>query len=293
MNIKEAEALSGVTRQNIRFYECEGIILPARNPENDYREYSQEDIAVLKRIRLLRMLDMPLEQVRLVLSGQISLQDALTAQKTRLQEQADHLETAIAFCDTLCRQGSMENVDVLLSRMDEPEVQKKLPASWMGDYKKVALSERQKAFTFIPEEAVTTAREFTLVLCRYAEREKLDLVIIREGMYPEFTIDGIAYTAERFYTSVNGFPVATIRCVVKHPEDFEPDVPKGRKRFLKWIHYGWAMIPLLILVTVTLIQSDLTAWETWVLLLFEVVLMISYLFYFIPLHYNENGKSNR
>lgn len=40
MTIKEVEQLTNITRQNIRFYEREGLITPRRNPENQYREYS-------------------------------------------------------------------------------------------------------------------------------------------------------------------------------------------------------------------------------------------------------------
>ena len=42
MTIKELEALVGMTRANIRFYEQEGLISPTRLP-NSYRDYSQED----------------------------------------------------------------------------------------------------------------------------------------------------------------------------------------------------------------------------------------------------------
>ena len=44
MTIKEVEQLTGITRQNIRFYEREGLITPRRNPENQYREYSADDV---------------------------------------------------------------------------------------------------------------------------------------------------------------------------------------------------------------------------------------------------------
>ena len=40
MTIKDVEQLTGITRQNIRFYEREGLIAPCRNPENQYRELS-------------------------------------------------------------------------------------------------------------------------------------------------------------------------------------------------------------------------------------------------------------
>ena len=77
MNIKQAEQLSGVSRRNIRYYEQEGLITPSRNQENDYREYSQEDIEVLKRIRILRMVDMPLEQIASLLEGALPLNQAI------------------------------------------------------------------------------------------------------------------------------------------------------------------------------------------------------------------------
>ena len=40
MTIKEIENLSGMTRANIRFYETEGLLRPARN-SNGYRNYSE------------------------------------------------------------------------------------------------------------------------------------------------------------------------------------------------------------------------------------------------------------
>ena len=43
LNIKEVEKLTNITKQNIRYYERQGLIFPKRNPENDYREYSEQD----------------------------------------------------------------------------------------------------------------------------------------------------------------------------------------------------------------------------------------------------------
>ena len=37
---------------------------PKRDPNNSYRIYSPEDLRTLKLIRMLRMLDMPLEEIR-------------------------------------------------------------------------------------------------------------------------------------------------------------------------------------------------------------------------------------
>ena len=70
MKINEVEAAVGVTKKNIRFYEEEGLITPSREPGNGYRSYSQADVERLRRIKLLRKLDVPLAEIREMLEGQ-------------------------------------------------------------------------------------------------------------------------------------------------------------------------------------------------------------------------------
>ena len=74
MNIKEAEVLTGISKRNIRFYEQKGMLTPARNRDNDYRDYSPQDIERLKLIRALRMVDMPVEEIFKVLEGTTTLE---------------------------------------------------------------------------------------------------------------------------------------------------------------------------------------------------------------------------
>ena len=67
MNIKQASEQSGVSAPNIRFYEKEGLLTPARRQGNDYRDYTAGDVRTLKLIRMLRMLDVPLPTIKAVL----------------------------------------------------------------------------------------------------------------------------------------------------------------------------------------------------------------------------------
>jgi DNA-binding transcriptional MerR regulator len=266
MNIKAAEELSGVSRQNIRFYEREGLLNPDRNPENDYREYRQEHIETLKMIRVMRMLDMPLDQIKLVLEGSISPAKAAKEQRQKLKAQQEQLSAAIRFCEEWSAFQTMEavNVDEMISRMESSENVQGLLQKWVEDYRKVVLAEEKKLFTFIPDQAVTDPREFTEALFAYAEKNSLNLVITKESMYPEFTIDGIEYTAERVYNAVRGIPVATIRCKVKYPEDFEPDVPENRKKLMKLLNLGWWLIPAVAVIFIVLagrnVSSPLERW---------------------------------
>ena len=62
MNINELESMTGISKQNIRFYEKKGLVHPARNEMNNYREYTQEDVKMLQIIKVLRKLDMPIKK---------------------------------------------------------------------------------------------------------------------------------------------------------------------------------------------------------------------------------------
>ena len=77
MKINQVEQLVGITKGNIRFYEKEGLLTPGRNNDNGYRDYSDADVAWLKKIKLLRMLDVPIEEILRLKSGALTLEDAM------------------------------------------------------------------------------------------------------------------------------------------------------------------------------------------------------------------------
>jgi DNA-binding transcriptional MerR regulator len=77
MHIKDVEQRTGLSRANIRYYEQEGLVHPARR-KNGYRDYSPDDLEALLRIRLLRRLDVPIEEIRAMQAGKLSLSEALS-----------------------------------------------------------------------------------------------------------------------------------------------------------------------------------------------------------------------
>lgn len=291
MNIKKAEELSGVSRQNIRYYEREGLLHPERNPENDYREYGEEHIRTLKQIRAMRMLDMPLDTIKLVLDGKLSPGAAAAQQQRKLKEQQTQLAAAIRFCEEWSAVSDLEvmDVDAMLARMEQPENAQGLFQKWREDYRKVALSEKQKVFTFIPDETVTNPQEFTAALCTHANKHNLDLVITKESMYPEFTIDGIEYEAERFYIIVSRVPTAVVRCSVKYPEDFEPAVPEKRKLIMKILYRWWLLIPFILLFLGMIAEWNVlfSSWEGWLMLIGFGILIAVSIYRARFLHFNE------
>ena len=101
MKINEVEAAVGVTKKNIRFYEEEGLISPRREPGNGYRSYSEADVERLRRIKLLRKLDVPLAEIRQMLEGECTLAEGMTRQLERLNTRRTDLDEAVNFCTLL------------------------------------------------------------------------------------------------------------------------------------------------------------------------------------------------
>ena len=113
MKINEVEAAVGVTKKNIRFYEEEGLITPSREPGNGYRSYSQADVERLRRIKLLRKLDVPLAEIREMLEGRKTLAEGMALQLERLNTRRKDLNEAIGFCEVLEKDTvSLNELDV-------------------------------------------------------------------------------------------------------------------------------------------------------------------------------------
>ena len=90
MKIQQVEELVGISKKNIRFYESEGLLSPGR-AENGYREYGMGDVERLKKIKLLRKLCVPIEDIRALLTESASLETCLTRQLNALACQRDSL----------------------------------------------------------------------------------------------------------------------------------------------------------------------------------------------------------
>ena len=103
MNIKEIEERSGLTRANIRYYEQEGLLAPARR-ENKYRDYSKEDLETLLRIALLRSLGFSLEEIRRLQSGEADFAAAMRERSAALESEGQRLLAARNVCDAISRE---------------------------------------------------------------------------------------------------------------------------------------------------------------------------------------------
>lgn len=112
MHINEVEQQTGIAKKNIRFYEKEGLLCPARNGENGYREYTQAEVDALQRIKLLRKLDVPIGEIRTMLAGQLTLAEGMQRHRVVLERQRQNLEQAHRLCQRLSAEsGTLAQLD--------------------------------------------------------------------------------------------------------------------------------------------------------------------------------------
>ena len=89
MTMQEVCARLRLTKKAVRYYVGEGLIAP-RRLENGYADFSEADCETLERIALLRRLDLPLCEIRVLLAG-----GSAEAALNRLGKQIAREQTAL------------------------------------------------------------------------------------------------------------------------------------------------------------------------------------------------------
>ena len=124
MKINEVEALAGISKKNIRFYEEQGLLSPRRNSENGYRDYGENEVEVLRRIKVLRKLGVPIEEIRQMLSGAHTVSDGIRRHIIALERERRNLDQSIGLCRELQNQDipiASLDAQALLAKMEQLE----------------------------------------------------------------------------------------------------------------------------------------------------------------------------
>lgn len=255
MNISEIEKLTGIPKQTIRFYEKEGLINPKRNSGNQYREYDDQDIKQLKQIYVLRKVGLSVLEIRQVLNQEITMGEAINARRTELLEEKEEQEKLLKLCDDLKIQ-SLEYMDAdqYIEKIQEEKKTKKGLRQLYEEYKQIYKAEEKKEFMIMPDQMIYTAEDFTKALLEYAESIGADITITKEGLSPEFVLNGVEYSAFRYTTKFGH----SIHCNMKHPELAEPDNVAGKKRIILQIIAKIGPIITIGVIMILLFLKDLT-----------------------------------
>lgn len=105
MNISEIETRTGLARANVRFYEKEQLLAPVRK-NNGYRDYSEDDIQTLLKIKLLRELGVSLDAIRSLQENPRKLLQVLETCLSDIHTESDRLRSASLICQAISASGA-------------------------------------------------------------------------------------------------------------------------------------------------------------------------------------------
>lgn len=144
MKIKDVEARVGITKANIRFYEKEGLLNPGRSEGNNYREYSEEDIRRLKKIKSLRMLNIPTADIRLLFENAIDMQEVMAKRMESIEREEKELQEMRKLCQTIIdRDLQLDTLDETIFEDNQPLQRKLLEELLTRDMVEEKITRRQ------------------------------------------------------------------------------------------------------------------------------------------------------
>lgn len=92
MKISEVMELTSLTKKAINYYEKNGLISPSVNKENNYRDYTKEDIEKLKQISVLRNFDIPVKKIREILVNPKEMEKIFTEHLNKIKAEILNME---------------------------------------------------------------------------------------------------------------------------------------------------------------------------------------------------------
>ena len=148
MRTGEVEKFTEIKEANIKFYEREGLINPRRNG-NGYRDFSDEDVKRINQIKTLRLLEVPIPEIKKLFDGEVPLKDVLEERLNSMNLQAKVLDNRRESCRRIIKEG-MELADI------SPEVLSGSREEWSDKLRHIIDEDIDKRF-ILKGVAFTTA----------------------------------------------------------------------------------------------------------------------------------------
>ena len=113
MFINEVEHKVGLSKKSIRFYEENGLLIPKRNLNNDYRIYTEEDLKKLKIIKFLRELGVPIKNIKELNNNTLSLENCLKDRIKKIEEETQNYDKVKEMCLQIIKNKStFDKIDI-------------------------------------------------------------------------------------------------------------------------------------------------------------------------------------
>ena len=112
LSIGDVEKITGISKDRLRYYEEKHLITPARDTDNSYREYDNEEVLKLLGIQLYRSMDLGVKEIQQIQDSDtieeicdvfMERQKELQRQMAELQKQNDSVSRGIEDCEKIIK----------------------------------------------------------------------------------------------------------------------------------------------------------------------------------------------
>ncbi len=163
-----------ISMRTIRYYDQIDLVSPSRVEEGGKRFYSGEDCFLLEKVLLLKSLDLPLEEIKKIVTEE-STETILLAHKTFLEEQLKATQASIAHTTSLINILSLEGTihwEELLSLV----LPKKETRNWSTFFSEKEQETLQERLPKLEQDSMTTKKWMNMI-------KRIELCI-QEGFSP-------------------------------------------------------------------------------------------------------------
>lgn len=102
VKISEVANMIGLTKKAIRLYEDKGLVCVNRG-NNNYRDYSENDIETLKMIKLLCSAGIALLDIKLYLFGVLTMDEMLDKRKWEIDQELGRSSDQYSYCEKIAQ----------------------------------------------------------------------------------------------------------------------------------------------------------------------------------------------
>ena len=123
MRISQLAKLAGVTPRTVRYYESLGLLEASEREGTGFRYYTQDELARLQKINLLKTLGLSLDEIGQVIPLLFEEPQKLTGKKMLLDFLKQHLQTIDRQVDSLIqhRDELRERIELIQQWIDRQE----------------------------------------------------------------------------------------------------------------------------------------------------------------------------
>ena len=158
--VKQLSTLAGVTPRTLHYYDEIGLLKPSQVKDNGYRYYGDEALLRLQQILLYRELDLPLEEIRGILTRKdFNVLQALEQHREELGRRVRRIERLIATVDEtimyLKGLNAMSEKQLFAAFSDEEQAKLEQEAMQLYDPETVKESSRRwKSYSAAEKERI-------------------------------------------------------------------------------------------------------------------------------------------